>query len=211
MRRSTSASVVPSRSRTAATVIASGQAVASWSSDDTASRKLPPAARAIVVTAAGSISIDSSRAIRCSTVEISGRPGRANANRWQRLRIVGSIAAISVVQRTNTACEGGSSSVFSTAFEASFVSMWASSMMYTLRRPRTGWSATRSRISRMSSMPRWLAASSSITSIDVASWMLRHDSHSLHGVVVGPCSQFSALARIFAIDVLPVPRGPAKR
>ena len=63
----------------------------------------------------------------------------------------------------------------------------------------------------MSSMPRWLAASSSITSIEVASWMLRHDSHSLHGVVVGPCSQLSALARIFAIDVLPVPRGPAKR
>ena len=63
----------------------------------------------------------------------------------------------------------------------------------------------------MSSMPRWLAASSSMTSIDVASWMVRHDSHSLHGLVVGPCSQLSALARIFASDVLPVPRGPANR
>ena len=29
--------------------------------------------------------------------------------------------------------------------------------------------------------------------------------------VVGPCAQFSAFARIRAIDVLPVPRGPAKR
>ena len=149
--------------------------------------------------------------MRCRTVEISGRPGRANAKRWQRLRIVGSIAAISVVQSTKTACAGGSSSVFSTAFEASFVSMWASSMMYTLRRPRTGCSATRSRISRMSSMPRWLAASSSITSIEVASWMVRHDSHSRHGLVVGPRSQLSAFARILAIDVLPVPRGPANR
>ena len=63
----------------------------------------------------------------------------------------------------------------------------------------------------MSSMPRWLAASSSITSTDVASWIERHDSHSLHGVGVGPCSQLTAFARILAIDVLPVPRGPAKR
>ena len=91
------------------------------------------------------------------------------------------------------------------------MSMWASSMMYTLRRPRTGWSATRSRISRMSSMPRWLAASSSITSIEVASWIVRHDSHSRHGVVVGPRSQLRAFARILAIEVLPVPRGPANR
>ena len=60
-------------------------------------------------------------------------------------------------------------------------------------------------------MPRWLAASSSMTSTDVASWIDRHDSHALHGVAVGPCSQLSALARILAIDVFPVPRGPANR
>ena len=67
--------------------------------------------------------------MRCRTVEISGSPGRTKAKRWQRLRIVGSIAVISVVHSTNTTCGGGSSSVFSTAFEASLVSMWASSMM----------------------------------------------------------------------------------
>ena len=67
--------------------------------------------------------------MRCSTVEISGRPGRWNVKRWQRLRMVGSIDCISVVQSTNTTWSGGSSSVFSTAFEASLVSMWASSMM----------------------------------------------------------------------------------
>ena len=33
----------------------------------------------------------------------------------------------------------------------------------------------------------------------------------LSGVGVGPCAQFSAFARIRAIEVLPVPRGPAKR
>ena len=32
-----------------------------------------------------------------------------------------------------------------------------------------------------------------------------------HGSGVGPCSQLSAMARIFAVLVLPVPRGPAKR
>ena len=121
------------------------------------------------------------------------------------------MALISVVQSTKTTWSGGSSSVFRTAFDASFVSMCASSTMYTFLRPCTGRSATRSRISRMSSMPRWLAASSSITSTDVASWIERHDSHSLHGVGVGPCSQLIAFARILAIDVLPVPRGPAKR
>ena len=35
--------------------------------------------------------------------------------------------------------------------------------------------------------------------------------HVLSGVGVGPCAQFSALARIRAIDVFPVPRGPANR
>ena len=63
----------------------------------------------------------------------------------------------------------------------------------------------------MSSMPRWLAASISITSIAVASWMLRHDSQTRQGVTVGPCSQLIDLARILAIEVLPVPRGPANR
>ena len=64
----------------------------------------------------------------------------------------------------------------------------------------------------MSSMPRWLAASISITSMAVASWMLRHDSHSRQGVTVGPPrSQLIDLARILASEVLPVPRGPANR
>ena len=39
----------------------------------------------------------------------------------------------------------------------------------------------------------------------------RHDSHSPHGVTVGPSTQFSDAARIFAIEVLPVPREPTNR
>ena len=33
----------------------------------------------------------------------------------------------------------------------------------------------------------------------------------LSGLGVGPCAQFIAFARMRASDVLPVPRGPAKR
>src|SRR5688572_29581776 len=55
------------------------------------------------------------------------------------------------------------------------------------------------------------AASISITSSDVAVAIARQDSHSPHGVTVGPLTQFSDAARIFAIDVLPVPREPTNR
>jgi hypothetical protein len=63
----------------------------------------------------------------------------------------------------------------------------------------------------MSSIPRCDAASISITSSAVASWMRRQISHVPSGVAVGPFSQLSAFARIFASDVLPVPRGPENR
>ena len=55
------------------------------------------------------------------------------------------------------------------------------------------------------------AAEAVTGSIDVAAAMATHDSHVPHGVIVGPCSQFREAARIFAIDVLPVPREPTNR
>ncbi len=124
---------------------------------------------------------------------------------------------------------GGSSRVFRNAFHAAVESMWASSRMYTLRRPLTGANATPSRSSRMSSTELFDAASISITSSDRACAIARQDSHSPHGSVVGPPappvppdpsggvgrvgsrSQFRHAARIFAIDVLPVPREPTNR
>src|SRR3954470_3579775 len=71
----------------------------------------------------------------------------------------------------------------------------------------------RSRSSRVSSTPPWLAASSSTTSTLPgpfgASEM--HESHLPHGSGVGPSAQFSDRARIRALDVLPQPRGPENR
>src|SRR5688572_2193701 len=63
----------------------------------------------------------------------------------------------------------------------------------------------------MSSTELFDAASISMTSIEVAAAIAMHDSHVPQGVTVGPCSQFRQAARIFAIDVLPVPREPTNR
>ena len=63
----------------------------------------------------------------------------------------------------------------------------------------------------MSSIPRCEAASISITSSEVPFAIETHAWQTLSGVGVGPVSQLSAFARIRAIEVLPVPRGPAKR
>ena len=60
-------------------------------------------------------------------------------------------------------------------------------------------------------MPRFDAASISNTSMDEPSLMLRHEAHTPQGVSVGPSAQLSARAMIFAVLVLPVPRGPVKR
>ena len=46
---------------------------------------------------------------------------------------------------------------------------------------------------------------------DKPSAIRRQLSHVPQGSAVGPCSQFSAFARILAVLVFPVPRGPEKR
>jgi hypothetical protein len=63
----------------------------------------------------------------------------------------------------------------------------------------------------MSSTELLEAASISITSIDVALAIETQDSHTPHGVTVGPCSQLRLAARILAVLVLPVPREPTNR
>ena len=81
-----------------------------------------------------------------------------------------------------------------------------------MRPPSIGASDARSiTLSRIVSMPRFEAASSSITSSERASWIATQRSQVPSGVGVGPCTQFSAFARILASDVLPVPRGPENR
>ncbi len=63
----------------------------------------------------------------------------------------------------------------------------------------------------MSSTELFDAASISITSSELALAIETHDSHSPHGSVVGPFTQFRHAARIFAMLVLPVPREPTNR
>ena len=119
----------------------------------------------------------------------------------------------SVVAKTNFTCGGGSSTSFRSALNPCGVTMWASSKMNTLNRSRAGAYTARSRRSRASSTPLWLAASISTTSSDPGPPVARsrHDAHCPHGVDVGPCSQLRHLARILAEVVFPHPRGPEKR
>lgn len=78
--------------------------------------------------------------------------------------MVSGIFSGSVVARMKSTCWGGSSSVFSSALKASFVSMCTSSMMYTFFRHTVGSDRTDSFRARISSMPRFEAASISYTS-----------------------------------------------
>ena len=63
----------------------------------------------------------------------------------------------------------------------------------------------------MASTPLFDAASSSCTLSDVPAVVSTHDAHWPHGSPSTGASQLSALAKIRADDVLPVPRGPLKR
>ena len=124
--------------------------------------------------------------------------------------MVGSTFCGSVVASTNTTCSGVSSSVFSSAFDAAVDSMWTSSRMYTLVRPGVPMAVLAMR-SRMASTPLLEAASSSWTSNDVPFSMATHDSHTPHGSASTGLAQLSTLARMRAVEVLPVPRGPLNR
>ena len=142
--------------------------------------------------------------------------GRLKSKRWQREMIVSGILWGSVVARTKMTAAGGSSRVLSSALKASRVSMWTSSMMYTLKRPSMGAKAILSRRSRMSSMLRFEAASISTTSSETPLAMATQWRQTPQGAIVGPLTgrssvptQFRALARMRAVLVLPVPRGPA--
>ena len=59
-------------------------------------------------------------------------------------------------------------------------------------------------------MPRFEAASISITSIDVPAAIALHESQTPQGSGAGPFTQFNALARMRAAVVFPTPRAPEK-
>ncbi|EKD67789.1 MAG: hypothetical protein ACD_48C00217G0001 [uncultured bacterium] len=126
--------------------------------------------------------------------------------------IVAGTFPTSVVAKINTACFGGSSRVFNSALNASVVSICTSSIMYILYSPETGVNAIRSRSSRISSMPRLLAASSSSTSMFVPRAIVVHESHVPQGpVFLENFVQVYSFAIIRAVVVFPAPLGPVNR
>ena len=76
-----------------------------------------------------------------------------------------------------------------------------------MKRPSTGCRITCSRISRMSSIPRWLAASISTTSREVPAAIVRHELQVLSGVAVGPLLAVERLGEDAGERGLP---GPAR-
>src|SRR5229473_2438108 len=88
-----------------------------------------------------------------------------------------------VVAITKMTRSGGSSSVFSRALEASPVSMCASSRITTLLLEAAGAYLTISRSSRIWSMPRFDAASISITSSEVPAARARKNVRVRHAVI----------------------------
>ena len=63
----------------------------------------------------------------------------------------------------------------------------------------------------MASTPRLEAASSSTTSSERPSAISTHEVQTPHGSPASGLAQLRALARMRALDVLPVPRGPLNR
>jgi len=90
-------------------------------------------------------------------------------------------------------------------------SICTSSMIYTVYLPLEGEYCISSRICLMLSTPLLDAASISITFMALPLVIPRHVSHSLQGLPSTGCSQLTALAKIFATLVLPVPLVPQKR
>ena len=125
--------------------------------------------------------------------------------------MVSGIFCGSVVARINNTCAGGSSNVFNSALKASLVSICTSSIIYTLRFPCDGANRTLSRKSRISSIPRLLAASISNTSRKFSSLIALQLAHWLHGSPSCKSKQFTAFAKILAELVFPVPLGPQNR
>ena len=83
--------------------------------------------------------------------------------------------------------------------------------MYTLYFASVGKKFTSSRMLRISSTLLLDAASISTTSVNEPASIALHISHSLQGSPSFGFRQFIALANIFALEVLPVPRPPLNR
>ena len=84
-------------------------------------------------------------------------------------------------------------------------------MIYTLYLATVGAYFTLSLTSRISSIPRFEAASISITSLISPLVIPSQTAQVPQGSKAGPFRQLMALAIIFAVEVFPVPLGPENR
>ena len=108
-------------------------------------------------------------------------------------------------------CSGGSSKIFSKALKAAVESICTSSTMYTRLRTAAGAYTASSRRARIWSTPLLEAASSSTTSKMEPLSMPTQAGHFPQGLPWTGDSQLTALAKILAQVVLPVPRVPVNR
>ena len=83
--------------------------------------------------------------------------------------------------------------------------------MYILKRPFEGENFTLSLRFLISSMPRLDAPSISITSMLEPAVISLQELQTLQGFTEGPFSQLMALENILAVEVLPMPLGPANK
>ena len=133
------------------------------------------------------------------------------SNLWHLDNMVAGNFCGSVVASINLTCSGGSSSVFSNALKAPVESMCTSSIIYTLYFAFVGKKFTSSRIALISSTLLLEAASISTISVKDPASAALHISHSLHGFPSCGFKQFIALAKIFALEVFPVPLLPLNK
>ena len=120
------------RARAPAVTAPSAPIESTWSVSESASRRPPSAARAIMPSASTSYVTPSLSSTRARRSRISAGPMRLRSKRCSRLSIGAAACAIfcgSVVANTNTTRGGGSSRILRSAFHASRVSMCASSTM----------------------------------------------------------------------------------
>jgi hypothetical protein len=118
----------------------------------------------------------------------------------------------SVVAKMNFTCGGGSSSVFKNAFHAFCESMCTSSTMKILKRSRCGrYGELLLQIADVVDARAARGVDLLDVDVDAGGDLDLHAGHSRHGVLVGPFSQLSALARMRALVVLPTPRTPVNK
>ena len=184
----------------------------SCSSVPSASRKLPVAERASAATAGGGISIASASAVRRTTLAICSTVGRWKSKRWQRsTTVAGTFVGLGrgehehgvrrrLLERLQERVPGRRREHVRLVEDVDLAAPADGRVGDALAQLADVVDRVVRRGVHLDHVERGGARRSS-----------RHDSQPPHGSIVGPCSQFRHAARIFAIEVLPVPREPTNR